>query len=82
MHGPAAALGEQAQAFPAHLLPAVGLKHLESMVRVGRVLAHPVRERDVVHEQRRIVAPRHQPGCLSFARDVKQADGDAVKSVG
>ena len=25
--------------------------------------------------------PRHQPGCLSFSRDVKQADRDAVESV-
>jgi hypothetical protein len=42
----------------AHLLPTVDLQHLESMVWVGRVLAHPVRERDVVHEERWIVPPR------------------------
>lgn len=74
MHRPAARLVQPAQSFPAHLLPTVGLQHLESMVRVGRVLAHPVRERDVVHEQGRIVPPRRQPGCLSVSRDVKQAD--------
>jgi hypothetical protein len=66
----------------AHLLPTVDLQHLESMVWVGRVLAHPVRERDVMHEERWNVPPRHQPGCLSVSCDVKQADRDAVKSVG
>jgi hypothetical protein len=82
MHRPAAGLVQAAQSFPAHLLPTVGLQDLESMVWDGCVLAHPVRERDVVHEQRRIVPPRHQPGCLSVSRHVKEADRDAVKAVG
>ena len=81
MHRPVACVVYRAPSFPVHLLPAVGLQDLRPVVRVDGMSAHPVRERQVVHEQRRIVATRQQPGCLSVAIDVEQADRDAVKSV-
>jgi hypothetical protein len=43
--------------------------------------AHPVRERDVVHEQGRVVATGGQPGSLSVPGDVEQADRDTVELV-
>ena len=65
MDGPAALALERAAALPVHLLPTVDLQHLGFVAWVGGMAAHPVRESDVVHEQRQIVATGGQPGYLN-----------------
>ena len=81
LHGPAVLVTPIDPAFPAHLLPAIGLQHMGHMTWVLRVSAHPAGEREMRVKKRGIIAASLQPCRLSFRIEIEQAHGNAVKPV-
>jgi hypothetical protein len=43
---------------------------------------HPIRERDVMHQQRWVIPTLRQPGCQSVMVEIEQEYGHAVELVG
>ena len=65
---------------PAHLFPALMDDHLGTVPMVHDMLAHPLRERDVVRDQISTIAAERQTFGLTLGRSIQKADLDIPES--
>src|SRR5262249_49583083 len=73
--------GDANPAIPTHFRPGIPSNHLRPMPVVNHMVAHPVRECQMVTDEVRIISPFQQTGGLCFFSCIEEANIETIQTV-